>query len=305
MKITFLSGGTGTPKLIRGFRRLLDDHDISVVVNTAEDMWLAGNHLSPDIDTVMYLFAGILNTETWWGIEGDTTATDTFLKRLDENSFIAVGDQDRAVHIARGKMLRRGMTLTESTQVLCNRLGVGAAVLPMCDEPVTTMIRTPEGLIHFQEFWIRHHATVPILEVVRESEGPPVATPDVLEAISSADLVVLGPSNPVTSIAPILECAGVREALKEAFVIVVSPFIGDAPVSGPAKVLMEAWGLEPTSRGTFGLYEEFADLCIQDIRDGDVVDGAVTLDTLMTNEKVAEQLAASILSLAEEQQQSP
>lgn len=304
MKITFLSGGTGTPKLIRGFRRILDDQEIAVVVNTAEDLWLAGNHLSPDIDTVMYLFAGLLNTKTWWGIEGDTTNTDEFLQRLDEDSFIGVGDQDRAVHIARGEMLRRGMTLTESTRVLCNRLGVGATVLPMCDDPVTTMIRTPAGLIHFQEFWIRHRATVPILEVVRESEKTPTATTDVLKAIRSADLVVLGPSNPVTSIGPILECNGVREALKEVFVVVVSPFIGDAPVSGPAKVLMEAWGLEPTSRGTFTLYQEFADLCIQDIRDEEEIDGAVALDTLITDEQIAETLAGSILSIAEERQHS-
>ncbi|MCK4269538.1 MAG: 2-phospho-L-lactate transferase [Methanogenium sp.] len=305
--ITFLSGGTGTPKLVRGFRKLYNDSDISVVVNTAEDMWVSGNHLSPDIDTVMYLFAGILNTDTWWGIEDDTTITNDFLNKMGENEFITVGDQDRAVHIARAAMLKRGLSLTESTKLICRELRVYANVLPMTDQEVTTFVTTPDTEMHFQEYWVKKKGRVEITGVKRRCKGEsqnggpckdePAATPEVIDAIESADSVIIGPSNPVTSISPILECSGVREALKKQFVIVMSPFIGDTPISGPAKALMEAWGLKPTSRGTYNLYKDFLDIFIQDTRDTDIIPGAVVLDTLMLDEKISIELAESVNAL--------
>jgi LPPG:FO 2-phospho-L-lactate transferase len=295
--ITFLSGGTGTPKLLRGMRELLDERDIAVVVNTAEDTWLSGNHLSPDVDTVMYLFAGILDTSRWWGIKNDSYVTHDLLARLGIDEFIAVGDQDRAVHVARGEMLRSGMTLTEITRTLCRTLGVRATVLPMTDSAVTTYVRTALGEMHFQEYWVKHRGDVAIDGVVRKFDEPPVATDDVIAAIEGSDAVVVGPSNPVTSISPILECAGVREALRRQHVIAVSPFIGDAPVSGPAAALMQAFGKEPSSAGTYSLYEEFVDVFIQDIRDPVELEGALRQDTLMVNRGKSLDLAKSILTL--------
>ncbi|MDK2915983.1 MAG: 2-phospho-L-lactate transferase [Euryarchaeota archaeon] len=295
--ITFLSGGTGTPKLLRGMRELLDERDIAVVVNTAEDTWLSGNHLSPDVDTVMYLFAGILDTSRWWGIKNDSYVTHDLLARLGIDEFIAVGDQDRAVHVARGEMLRSGMTLTEITRTLCRTLGVRATVLPMTDSAVTTYVRTALGEMHFQEYWVKHRGDVAIDGVVRKFDEPPVATDDVIAAIEGSDAVVVGPSNPVTSISPILECAGVREALRRQHVIAVSPFIGDAPVSGPAAALMRAFGKEPSSAGTYSLYEEFVDVFIQDIRDPVELEGALRQDTLMVNRGKSLDLAKSILTL--------
>ncbi|WP_292520162.1 2-phospho-L-lactate transferase [Methanoculleus sp.] len=295
--ITFLSGGTGTPKLLRGMRELLDEREIAVVVNTAEDMWLSGNHLSPDIDTVMYLFAGILDTGKWWGIRDDTYITHDLVARLGIDEFIAVGDQDRAVHVARGEMLRRGMRLTEATKALCRSLAARATVLPMTDSPVTTYVCTQKGEIHFQEYWVKHRGDVPIDGVVRRSSEPPVATDEVIRAIEASDAVVIGPSNPVTSISPILECAGVKEALRRQCVIAVSPFIGDAPVSGPAAALMRAFGKEASSAGTLSLYEEFVDVFIQDIRDPVAVEGALRLDTLMVNRGKSLDLAKNILTL--------
>ena len=295
--ITFLSGGTGTPKLLRGMRELLDERDITVVVNTAEDTWLSGNHLSPDIDTVMYLFAGILDTNRWWGIKSDSYITHDLLARLGIEEYIAVGDQDRAVHAARGEMLRGGMRLTEITRALCRTLDIRATVLPMTDSVVTTYVRTALGEIHFQEYWVKHRGEVAIDGVVRRFDEPPTATDEVVRAIEGSDAVVIGPSNPVTSISPILECAGVREALRRQHVIAVSPFIGDAPISGPAAALMQAFGKEPSSAGTYGLYEEFVDVFIQDTRDPVELEGALRQDTLMVNRGKSLDLAKSILTL--------
>lgn len=296
--ITFLSGGTGTPKLLRGMLDLLEERDIAVIVNTAEDIWLSGNHLSPDVDTVMYLVAGVLNTDRWWGIRDDTYITHDLLARLGIEEFIAVGDRDRAVHVARGEMLRGGMRLTAATKALCERLGVRATVLPMTDSPVTTYVKTRQGEMHFQEYWVKHRGALAIEGVVRRSREPPVATPEVIAAIEASDAVVIGPSNPVTSISPILECAGVREALRRhRRVIAVSPFIGDAPVSGPAAALMRASGREPSSAGTYGLYEDFVDIFIQDIRDPVEIEGALRLDTLMVYRGKSLDLAKSIVTL--------
>ncbi|KQC05510.1 MAG: 2-phospho-L-lactate transferase [Methanoculleus sp. SDB] len=297
--LTFLSGGTGTPKLLRGMRVFLGDAEISVVVNTAEDMWISGGHLSPDIDTVMYLFAGLLNTDTWWGIADDTFITHDFVARLGEEEYIRVGDRDRGVMIVRGEMLRKGLTLTEATRILCNRLGVDATVLPMADTPVTTRVEIPGGTMHFQEYWVKHRGTVDITGVRRVYREPPEAPSAVLTALAASEAVILGPSNPVTSIGPILECEGIREVLADAFVIAVSPFIGDVPVSGPAAALMQAWGCEPSSAGTFGLYEDFTDVFIQDIRDPVDVPGAVRCDTLMTDREKSIGLAEEILRIVE------
>jgi len=295
--ITFLSGGTGTPKLLRGMQKVMARHEIAVIVNTAEDIWISGNHISPDIDTVMYLFAGILNTDTWWGVRNDTFTTHDEATRLGFDEYIAIGDRDRAVHIARGEMLKNGMRLTNVTKVLCERFGVRETVLPMTDREVTTRVMTDSGLIHFQEYWIRAKGKIDIRKVVRTYDVPPVATEEVLTTIEASDAVVIGPSNPITSISPILSCDGMRPALKDKFVVAVSPFIGHAPVSGPAGALMEAAGYEPSAIGTFNCYGGIPDVFVQDIRDEVEVSHSVRFDTLMTDEDKSIAFARDILSL--------
>jgi LPPG:FO 2-phospho-L-lactate transferase len=295
--ITFLSGGTGTPKLLRGMQKIMDRHEIAVIVNTAEDIWISGNHISPDIDTVMYLFAGILNTDTWWGVRNDTFTTHDEAMRLGFDEYIAIGDRDRAVHIARGEMLKNGMRLTNVTKVLCERFGMRETVLPMTDREVTTRVMTDSGLIHFQEYWIRAKGKIDIRKVVRTYDVPPVATEEVLTTIEASDAVVIGPSNPITSISPILSCDGMRPALKDKFVVAVSPFIGHAPVSGPAGALMEAAGYEPSAIGTFNCYGGIPDVFVQDIRDEVEVIHSVRFDTLMTDEDKSIAFARDILSL--------
>ncbi|GAB7015360.1 2-phospho-L-lactate transferase [Methanogenium cariaci] len=292
--ITFLSGGTGTPKLMRGFRTLMEDHEMTVIVNTAEDMWFSGSHLSPDLDTVMYLFADLLDTERWWGIEDDTTITSTFLEKIGYPEPLTLGDKDRAINIARAELLRAGMSLTEATKHLSSRLQCDATILPMCDTEVTTCIQSSGSEMHFQEYWVKHRGQVPVDAIIRRCSESPVATEQVLIAIHDADAVIIGPSNPVTSISPILECEGVKEALRDQFVIVISPFIGDAPVSGPAAELMMAWDMAPNGQATYDLYRDFTDVFVQDIRDPVAIEGAVRLDTLMTDKEVTLALAESI-----------
>jgi LPPG:FO 2-phospho-L-lactate transferase len=295
--ITFLSGGTGTPKLLRGMQKVMDRHEISVIVNTAEDIWISGNHISPDIDTVMYLFAGILNTDTWWGIRSDTFTTHEEILRLGVDEFIGIGDKDRAVHIARGKMLRNGMRLTNVTKVLCERYGVRENVLPMTDTEVTTQVNTGLGPIHFQEYWVKARGKIEIQGVMRSYTEPPVATPEALEAIEASEAVVIGPSNPITSISPILACEGIKEAIQNKVVLAVSPFIGNEPISGPAAALMRASGYEPNSIGTFNCYGGLTDIFVQDTRDPVEVSHAVRFDTLMTDEDKSVALANEVLRL--------
>jgi LPPG:FO 2-phospho-L-lactate transferase len=295
--ITFLSGGTGTPKLLRGMQKVMDRHEISVIVNTAEDIWISGNHISPDLDTVMYLFAGILNTDTWWGIRNDSFTTHDEIARLGIDEFIAIGDKDRAVQIARGEMIRNGMRLTNATKILCDRFGVRENVLPMTDTEVTTLVKTDLGLIHFQEYWVRAKGKIEIQQVVRSFNEPPVATEEVLAVIEASDVVVIGPSNPITSISPILACEGIKSALVDKLVIAISPFIGDTPVSGPAGALMQAAGFEPSSRGTLKCYEGITSIFVQDIRDTTEVSNSVRFDTLMIDEDKSVALAQEILRL--------
>ena len=295
--ITFLSGGTGTPKLLQGMRRILGDEEISVVVNTAEDIWISGNHLAPDLDTVMYLFSGDLDTRTWWGVKDDTYITHERIGRLGGDEFIAIGDRDRAVHVARGGMMREGKTLTEATRSLCSALGIKAEILPMADTPVTTRVMTPDGDLHFQEYWVKQRGSPLVVSVKRTFDTVPLATPEVIRAIQGSEAVIIGPSNPVTSILPILECRGLISALEGCAVLAVSPFIGDAPVSGPAGVLMRAIGYEPTSLGTYHLYEKFSPIFVQDIRDPVTVPGASRADTLMTDIGKSEELSRILLDL--------
>lgn len=295
--ITFLSGGTGTPKLLLGMKNLIEEKEIAVVVNTAEDIWISGNHLSPDLDTVMYLFSGELDTKKWWGLIEDSFVTHDTLQELGYEEFIKIGDRDRAVHIARGKLLTEGLTLTQATRLICRKKQIMALILPMCDSEVTTMVRTPRGLCHFQEFWVKYHGEDEVLEVIREFSKPPIATKEVISTIESSDAVVIGPSNPVSSILPILECEGVRKALSEVFVIGISPFIGRSPVSGPAGILMQSIGLEPDSLGTLEAYDGLIDLFIHDIRDTLEIKDAVKTDTLMVNAEKSRELGRFIMDV--------
>ena len=293
--LSILSGGTGTPKLLRGFK---DSEDIAVIVNTAEDVWVSGNKVTPDIDSVLYTVAGIIDDEKWWGIRGDTFNTFKALEALGYFEEIAIGDKDRATHILRTGLLNNGSTLTEATLELCDTFNVGMRVLPMSEEDITSVISTTEGDMHFQDFWVSLHGEpevtgVRLLGNLKPSEA-------VMEALNASDDIFIGPSNPITSIGPILALDGVRDTLKIKFVVAVSPFIGDKPVSGPAAKLMKAKGLEPSTLGVAKCYEDIVDVFIKDVRDPTDLSGfdfeVVEFDTLMTDVAKSKALADFMLA---------
>jgi LPPG:FO 2-phospho-L-lactate transferase len=256
--ITILSGGTGTPKLLQGFMQLLKQEEIAVIVNTAEDIWLPHGYLSPDIDTVIYTLAGIVNEETWYGIRGDSFVTHRRLLELGFDEFMNIGDLDRATHIFRGELLKRGLSLEEATKKLCTALGVKAKVLPMSNQRLSTVVVTSRGEMNLHEYLIKHRSEPEIKQVRFEGEAEPCEA--CVSAIEEAEFVVIGPSNPVTSILPILSLEKLKQAVasRRESVVAVSPIVGGKPVSGPADKFLKATGIEPTSRGVAQFYSDVA-----------------------------------------------
>ncbi len=260
MKLCFLSGGTGTPKLLRGYSKI--NPDFSVVVNIAEDVWISGNKICPDIDSVVYAIADVIDDSKWWGIKNDTFITHRRLKELGFEEEMIIGDVDRATHIARSEMLRNGFTLTEATRAIKNAFGVKAEVLPVCEEEVSTYVKTPKGWLHFQEFWVVERGKPEVEKVEFRGIEKAKLTKDVKRAVIESDAIVIGPSNPVTSITPILEVGEMRKMLKDKFVVAISPIVGKKAVSGPAEKLMRAFGLEVSASGVAECYSDFLDLIV-------------------------------------------
>jgi LPPG:FO 2-phospho-L-lactate transferase len=235
-----LSGGTGTPKLLLGLKELMEPKDLSVVVNTAEDLWLSGNYISPDVDSVIYTLADMIDEKRWWGIKGDRTATHDFMIAMGHKELLQIGDKDRAVHIFRSELLRRGAKLSDATAAMAESLGVLQRVVPMTDNTVATMVYTSEGVMHFQDFWVARRGKPEILGLIFAGLKEAQPSQAFLHLLKKEKVVLIGPSNPATSIGPILGLPGVREKLKKKKVIAISPFIGDLPVSGPAAKFMAA-----------------------------------------------------------------
>jgi len=299
-----LSGGTGTPKLLEGLRRVVSEEEIKVIVNTAEDLWVSGNLVCPDIDTVLYLFADKIDPEKWWGVRGDTFKTHDCLKSLGLGEILKIGDEDRSIHILRSEMIRGGASLTQATLEIARRLGIKARVLPMANEEIATIIETPLGDMHFQRFWVGLRGESEVYGVRFRGIEKASLSKEVLEALHSEDEVIIGPSNPITSIGPILEVGGMRKHLERKRVVAVSPLIGDRPVSGPAGKLMRAKGLEVSSKGVAEYYRGLPDVFVIDERDpwspGDNKFEIKRTDTLMTSAEKSVRLARFICSILEE-----
>ncbi|RLG30114.1 2-phospho-L-lactate transferase [Methanosarcinales archaeon] len=298
-----LSGGTGTPKLLSGMRRIIPEEEITVIVNTAEDMWVSGNLVCPDIDTVLYLFADTIDAEKWWGVHDDTFTTNDSLKRAGHPEIMRIGDKDRATHIMRSDLLREGSTLTDAIRELARSSGIRANILPMTDRPVATHITTPECEMHFQEYWITYKGDPDVLDVNIHGIDDAAPAEAVLSALDDDDSVIIGPSNPITSIGPILKLPGMREILREKMVVAVSPIIGDAPVSGPAGRLMRACGYWVSSAGVLECYRDLLgdlpDVFIIDDEDIEIgIDGDIEIvraDTMMTSVDKSEALSRRVV----------
>lgn len=289
------SGGTGTPKLLLGLKELISPKELSVVVNTAEDLWISGNFVSPDVDTVLYTLADMVDDRRWWGIKGDKTLTHDFLIALGVQETMTLGDKDRATHIFRSELLRRGSSLSMATKALANALGVNQRVVPMSDDPVATTVTTPQGEMHFQEFWVGRKGKPDVLSLRFLGVEDARPSPGFLELLDREDVVLIGPSNPVTSIGPILALKGVRDLLAKKKVIAVSPFVGDKPVSGPAAKFMNACKVPASDEGVAALLGDMDSFIVD--KKSSYSGRCIRLDTLMKTKKDSLRLAKGILEL--------
>ena len=272
MKVCALAGGVGGAKLAAGLRDELPPGDLSVVVNSADDFDLWGLHICPDLDTVMYTLAGISNPETGWGISGETFESLKMLERYGEDTWFKLGDRDLATHVLRTERLSSGETLTQVTAELSRTLGIRSFVLPMSDDPVSTVLETPDGRLEFQEYFVRRGQRDEVLGVELRGIDDAAPTGAVLAAISGADVIVICPSNPVVSVGPILTLPGVREALARSSAprVAVSPIVGGRALKGPADRMLLSLGHEVSSTGVARMYAGLVDgMVVDEIDEGE------------------------------------
>ncbi len=267
--ITVLTGGTGGAKFVDGLRQVISPDELTIIVNTGDDLMWWGLSVSPDIDSILYVLSGLLSKERGWGVQSDTFLCLQMMAQYGEPDWFKVGDRDLAIHILRSRLMAEGQTLTEATAEIARRLGVSARVLPMSNDRVQTRIQTPAGDLSFEEYFVKRRFQDEVYSVRFEGAQEADPAPGVLGAILSADAVVLAPSNPVTSIGPILAITKIRQALRDtpAEVIAVSPIVGDAAVSGPAANLMAAQGLPVSIAGVAQAYQDFLDVLVVDTTD--------------------------------------
>jgi len=303
--LVLLTGGTGGAKLVQGFNLEARPEDLVIICNTADDFVFHGLHISPDLDTITYTMAGLSDAAKGWGIRDDTFVVLDWLGRLGGESWFKLGDRDLATHIMRSNLLREGLTLSQITERIRKRLGIESIILPMSDDRVETRIETPSGEISFQDYFVRgrwrdevHRITFTGVEKCRPAPG-------VLDSIREASAVILCPSNPITSIGPILTVPGIRSALREtrARIIAVSPIIRGMPYSGPAHKFMAAMGIEVSAFGVASAYRDFLTLILIALEDSELmrkieglgiqtVTTSIRLESLDDRRRVARELLA-------------
>lgn len=320
MLITVLSGGVGGSRFIQGLLAAVSPtDDVTVVANTADDIWIFGLRVCPDLDTVMYTLSGGIDTERGWGRTDETWNAKQELELYGvEQAWFGLGDRDLATHLVRTEMLRAGATLSEATARLCERWNPPVRLLPMTDDGVETHVATTvdgeDRVIHFEEFWIRHAAQVPVHRVEYRGIENTRPAPGVTEAIHDADVVLLPPSNPIVSIGPIVGVPGIRDAIRAtaAPVVGVSPIIGESAVRGMANQLLDGMGVDVTASGVAAFHGSRRD---DGILDGWLVDSedasqadaindlgiaARAVPLWMSDTETTRQLAADALALAQD-----
>jgi LPPG:FO 2-phospho-L-lactate transferase len=313
VKVTALAGGVGAGKFLRGLVRAVPAEDVTVVVNTGDDIRIHGLHISPDLDSVTYWLAGVMDRERGWGRAGETFRTTEELRRVRaRDSWFGLGDLDMATHLLRTSGLDAGRTLADVTAELARSFGVRSRILPMTDHPVATrvVVAGPGGEaldLHFQEYWVKRRAEDPVKSVRYEGVERARPAAGVLEAIAGADAVLLCPSNPIASTGPILSVPGVRAAVAAARgrAAGVSPIVGGAPLRGMADKLLPVAGVEVSTAGVAGHYRDLMSGWVID-RVDDGLAGRIeamgmrvaVTDTVMADDAVAEQVARVALDLA-------
>ena len=296
--ITVFSGGTGTPKLLQGIKEIVETKDLSIIVNTLENDYFSGVYVSADIDTVLYTMADMINDETWYGVKNDTFITNERLAELSSPELLRIGDIDRATKIQK-TLLMQNHSLEESVEIQRRNMGIESKIIPMSNENSDIKIVTDIGELEFHDFLIKYASEPEVLDVVFSEVSPADA---VIDTIKKSDAVIIGPSNPITSILPILSLEGVKEALKDKYVVAVSPIIGNDSVSGPASKFMKALDIEVSSLGVAQLYKDFLDVMVIDKKDenlkndiGEIINKVIITNTIMDSSDAKIDLAKKIL----------
>jgi LPPG:FO 2-phospho-L-lactate transferase len=305
-----LAGGVGAARFLRGLVRSHPPEAVTVVGNTGDDLRLHGLAISPDLDSVMYTLAGLSDDERGWGLAGETWRVHDALVRLGEPGWFSLGDADIATHLLRTRLLAEGASLSQVTLELCRRLGVPVRLVPMSDDRVETRVEVdgPDGPedLGFQEYWVARGAADPVRRIRFSGVEHARPAPGLLDAIAGAGGIVICPSNPVVSIAPILAVPGILEAVQAApcRTVAISPIVGGAPVRGMADKLLPAWGVEVSARGVAGLYADLADGFVLDRVDAEQAADVAALglqalvaQTVMHTPDDAAALAKTALSL--------
>lgn len=306
--ILALTGGTGGAKLIEGLAAELNADELTIVCNTADDTVVHGLYVSPDLDTITYTLAGMIDPGKGWGVRNDTFAALQQLGRLGGETWFKLGDRDLALHIRRTQLISQGLKLSEVTDRLCRALGVKPTILPMSDDKIQTRVKTPQGEISFQEFFVREHWAREVTGIRFSGVEQSQPAPGVLKALRRAEGVIICPSNPITSIGPILAVPGIRAALTalEVPVVGVSPLIGATAISGPAHKLMIACGYAPSSLGVARDYADILDRLFIAVEDQNLASsiqdlsiGPVCTDIRMMTADDKRRLAAEVLASLE------
>ena len=305
--IVALSGGTGGAKLVEGLAAEIDPAELTVICNTGDDAIVHGLYVSPDIDTITYTLAGLSDPGKGWGIAGDTFTVLEQLRRLGNEVWFNLGDKDLATHITRTRLLKEGGKLSAITGRMRRVLGVRSTILPMSDDRVETRVTTAQGEISFQEYFVKERWSQEVSAVRFADAENSQPTPGVIAAILNAQAIVVCPSNPITSIGPILAVPGMRLALAEsaAPIVGVSPIIGATAISGPAHKLMIACGSKASALGVAKRYRDFLDTLIIADEDRRLIPEiqqlnirAVTADIRMPDLAHKRRLAREVLALA-------
>jgi len=302
--IVVLAGGVGAAKFLEGLAAVMPPDEIAVICNTGDDAAFHGLHVSPDLDTVLYTLAGMVDRERGWGIAGDTFGCLESLAFLGKQTWFQLGDRDLATHLARTERLRQGATLSEVTEELRRALGVACRILPMSDGFARTRLRTTAGWLALQEYFVKLRQEPEVLEVDFTAAASCRPAPGVLAAIQEAAGVIVAPSNPILSIGPILAVTGMREALRAtaAPVAAISPIVGGRALKGPADRILASLGLGSSAAAVAELYRDFLDVFVLDRSDVHLLDEiqekgirAVATETVMNSPEAKQQLARTVL----------
>lgn len=302
--IVVLTGGSGGAKFVQGLRSCVPAEELTCIVNTGDDLRWWGLHVSPDLDSITYALSGRLSRQRGWGVDGDTFECLAVMKQLGAPAWFQLGDRDLALHIKRTQLRAGGQTLSEATAAIANLLGIRSRILPMSDAAVETRIATDRGELSFEEYFVRERYQVSVRAVRFEGAATAKAAPGVVDAILSAEAILIAPSNPITSIGPILAIPAIKQALQAtgAPVGAVSPIVGGSAVSGPAGELMALRGLEVSPLGIASAYREFLDVLVLDDRDAALVPAAekmgvtaLSTNTIMKSDEDKAALAQAAL----------